>query len=125
MARDLATVQLTGRIGHSPELKYLPSGDPVTTFGLAVNRGASEQQETDWYRVTCYGKTAEFVTSYLTKGRKVLVTGRQEIRQWEGRDGTKRKEVEVKVTELIPFDSRPTSKTEGQAEETGTEHIPF
>ena len=121
MTRDVAHVQLTGRIGHTPELKYLPSGDPVTTFSLAVNRGTKDEDVTDWYRVSCYGQTAEFVTGYLDKGRKVLVIGRQEIRQWEGRDGVKRKEVEVKVSELVPIDSRRGTNRPSQTLASGPE----
>lgn len=126
MARDLAHVQLAGRIGNAPELKYLPSGDPVTSFSLAVNRGTKDEEVTDWYRVTCYGKTAEFVTSYLEKGRKVLVIGRQEIRQWEGRDGAKHKDVEVKAGELIPMDASSVSRSgEARIEEVDPENPPF
>ena len=112
MARDVASITITGRLGHEPELRYTPDGKAVTNFSLAVNRGTREKQVTDWYRVTCFGATAEFVTGYLAKGRKVLVLGRQELQEWEGREG-KRRDVVVIASEVAPMDSRGTAHGQG------------
>jgi single-strand DNA-binding protein len=93
----LNRVVLIGRLTADPELRYTPSGLPVATFRLAVNRMRTQsgQQEADFFNVVVWQKTAEFAANYLNKGRLVAVDGRLQARQWTTNDGQKRTTVEV------------------------------
>ena len=75
------TIILVGNLGKDPEMRYTPSGQPVTNFSMAVNRQytASDGQkvkETSWFRVSVWGRQAESVNQYLRRGSQVLVEGR-------------------------------------------------
>jgi len=75
------SITIIGRLGRDPEMRYLPSGEPVTTFSVATDRAWNDkngqrQKETTWFRITVFGKQAEIVNQYLSKGRMVLVEGR-------------------------------------------------
>jgi single-strand DNA-binding protein len=75
------SITIIGRLGRDPEMRYLPSGEPVTTFSIATDRAWNDknrqrQKETTWFRITVFGKQAEIVNQYLSKGRMVLVEGR-------------------------------------------------
>ncbi|MDW8396258.1 MAG: single-stranded DNA-binding protein [Anaerolineae bacterium] len=75
------SITIIGRLGRDPEMRYLPSGDPVTTFSVATDRvwndkDGQRQKETTWFRVTVFGKPAEITNQYLSKGKMVLVEGR-------------------------------------------------
>lgn len=91
-------VTLTGNLVRAPELRYTASQTPVCSFTLAVNRMPSKDggQECDFIPVVVWGKAGESCDRYLSKGRKVLVEGRLQVRNYEGRDGRK-----VYVTEVV------------------------
>ncbi len=102
---------LIGRLTRDPELRYVPSGAPVASFTLAVDRPFQNQQgnrETDFIDVVAWRKTAEQVSQYLTKGRMVAVEGRLQIRSYETQDGQKRKVAEV-VADGVRFLDRAKS----------------
>lgn len=89
---------LIGRLTRDPELRYVPSGAPVASFTLAVDRPFRDQQgnrETDFIDVVAWRKLAEQVSQYMAKGRMVAVEGRLQIRSYETQDGQKRKVAEV------------------------------
>jgi single-strand DNA-binding protein len=99
-------VILVGNLGRDPEMRYTPSGQPVTNLSVATNRtytdnAGSQVKETVWFRVTVWGKQAEAVHQYLRKGRQVLVEGRLNPddngnpRIWNAQDGTPRASFEV------------------------------
>jgi len=96
---------LIGRLTRDPELRYVPSGAPVASFTLAVDRPFRDQQgnrETDFIDIVAWRKLAEQVSQYMTKGRMVAVEGRLQIRSYETQDGQKRKVAEV-VADGIRF----------------------
>jgi single-strand DNA-binding protein len=112
---SLNKVMLIGRLTRDPEMRYTPSGTPVTTFGLATNRygtGADgERREfTDFHNVVVWnlGKRnlAEVAAQYTRKGSLVYVEGRLQTRSWEGQDGQKRSRTEVVATEIQFLDTR-------------------
>ena len=113
MAFSVNRVELIGRLGHEPEMRYTPEGQAVTRFSLATDRPtrAGAERETDWHRIVCWGKLAEFAGEYLDKGRLVFVAGRLTYRTWEGRDGQRRRAAEVVATEIIPLDRRPETES--------------
>jgi single-strand DNA-binding protein len=89
---------LIGRLTRDPELRYVPSGAPVASFTLAVDRPFRDQQgnrETDFIDIVAWRKLAEQVSQYMAKGRMVAVEGRLQIRSYETQDGQKRKVAEV------------------------------
>ncbi len=116
-------ITLVGRLGRDPEMRYTPSGQPVTSFSVATDRqytdsGGQTVKETVWFRVTVWGKQAETCNQYLHKGSVVLVEGRMSVdnktggpRVWTGQDGTPRASYEV-VAGTVRF---LPSRTEGQA----------
>ena len=67
---------IIGNLGREPEMRFTPSGDPVTSFSVATSRKYGEVDETTWFRVSVWGKQAESCNQYLHKGSKVLVEGR-------------------------------------------------
>jgi len=99
MSRGYSRVILVGNLGRDPEMRYTPQGTPVTNFSIAVNRrrgsGDNAQDETDWYRISVFGRQAEVADQYLKRGMKVLVDGRLAIRSYVGNDGVERTSVEV------------------------------
>ena len=81
---------IIGNLGSNPEMRFTPSGDPVTSFSVATSRRYGEKDETTWFRVSVWGKQAESCNTYLSKGSKVLVEGRlkSEPNVYQRKDGT-------------------------------------
>ena len=108
---------LIGRLTRDPELRYVPSGAPVASFTLAVDRPFRDQQgnrETDFIDVVAWRKLAEQVSQYMSKGRMVAVEGRLQIRSYETQDGQKRKVAEVVADGVRFLDrARPGGGTPG------------
>jgi len=94
-------VILVGNLGRDPEVRSLPSGQPVANFTLATSRrwkdrDGNRQEHTEWHNVVCFGRQAEVAGQYLTKGKQVFVEGRLQTRSWEDRQsGEKRYRTEV------------------------------
>ncbi|MGO8877394.1 MAG: single-stranded DNA-binding protein [Acidimicrobiales bacterium] len=102
------TIVLVGNVTRDPELRFTPSGQPTTTFGLAVNRRWQNRQTQEWeeatsfFDVVCWRELAENASESLRRGARVIVTGRLEQRSWETADNEKRSKVEVVADELGP-----------------------
>ena len=102
------TVTLVGNVTRDPELRYTPSGQTVATFGLAVNRRWQNRQTQEWeeqvsfFDVKSWAGLAENVAESVTRGTRVIVTGRLEQRSWETDNGDKRSKVEVVADEIAP-----------------------
>jgi len=109
----LNRVVLIGRLANDPELKYTPSGIPVATFTLAVNRlpNAQGEREADFIPIVAWRQSAEFAANYLTKGRLVAIDGKLQIRSWVAQDGSRRKSAEVVADNLRSLD-RPKEQSE-------------
>jgi len=100
----LNNVVLIGNLTRDPELRYTPSGLPVCTLRLAVNRNFTNSQgeiETDYFNVVVWRNQAEKCAEYLSKGRQVAITGRLQSRAWEAADGQRRSTVEVVADRVI------------------------
>lgn len=108
MAQSLNRIELIGRLGGDPELRYTGDGTAVANFRLATDRpvrsGAPPQ--TDWHTIVCWERRAEFAGQYLIRGRLVFVAGRLVYREYEDKNGTRRTVVEVVASDLVPLDSR-------------------
>ena len=106
MARGLNKVMLIGRLGHDPEMRYTPSGKPLTKFQMAVNRSwtsadSEKKTETEWFTIVSWGKLAEICNQYLKKGRQVYIEGRLHTRNWKDEEGANHSSVEVVAQEMI------------------------
>ena len=116
---------LIGHLGNDPELRHTPSGVPVASFSLAVNRTWTNQEgerqdKTTWFRVTTWRKQAELVNQYLTKGSKVLVVGEiEEARPYTDRDGNQRASLEVNAHN-VRFLSTPGEREDGPPRNSGS-----
>ena len=112
MAASLNKVMIIGRLGRDPEMRYTPSGSPVTNFSVAASRrwnspSGEQREETEWFNVVAWDKLAEQCNEYLHKGRLVYIEGRLRTRSWEGTDGQKRYRTEVVAQQMMMLDSRP------------------
>ena len=114
MAASLNRVLLIGNLTRDPELRYIPSGQAVTTFTIAVNRTymantGEKKEEVSFIRVVVWAKRAEVCHEYLKKGSPVFVEGRLQSRSWDAPDGTKRSTIEV-VAQNVQFLGRGSGK---------------
>jgi single-strand DNA-binding protein len=106
---SLNKVMLIGNVGNDPEMRFTPSGNPVTSFRIATNRVFStpegeKKQETDWFTVVAWNKLAEQCNQFLNKGKLVYVEGRLRNRSWEGTDGQKHFRTEVIASRVTFLD---------------------
>ena len=109
---------IIGNLGRDPELSYTPQGTAVCKFSVATNERrrdkAGEQQDiTTWFRVTCWGKQAENVSRFLSKGRKVYLEGRLHVEEWTDREGKPRQSLEVNASDVQFIDSAGAGGVEG------------
>ena len=118
MASDNQVI-LVGNLGRDPEVRYLPSGDPVANVTIATSSKYKSKtgemvEETEWHRVTFFGKLAEIVGQYLKKGRSVYVEGRIKTRKYTDKDG-----VEKFATDIIANEMQMLGSREGMGEPAG------
>ena len=118
MSGTLNKVMLIGNVGQDPELRYTPDGNPVANFSIAVNRrrrvGEEYKDETEWFNIVCFSRTAENVNQYLSKGQKVYVEGRFQSSEYVGQDGNQRKSFEVIANEVTFLSTRSEVETINQ-----------
>ncbi len=113
-------VILVGNLGRDPEVRYLPSGDAVANVTIATSskykgKDGNMVEETEWHRVTFFGKLAEIVGQYLKKGRSIYVEGRIKTRKYTDKDG-----VEKYATDIIANEMQMLGGREGQGEPSGS-----
>ena len=99
-------VILVGNHGRDAELRYTPGGAAVATLNMATtenwtDKSGQKQEKTEWHRVVFWGKVAESLTEYLTKGKQIYIEGRLETRQWNDKDGNKRYTTEIKGDKIV------------------------
>lgn len=111
-------ITLVGNIGSEVQMRYTPSGVPVSSFSLAVNKSwndqeGNRQQKTTWFRVSAWRKLAEITAEHLTKGRQVLVVGEmQDAHAWTDKEGKPQASLEVTAQTIRFLGSRPESETD-------------
>lgn len=96
---NLNKVFLIGNLTRDPETRALPSGQSVTSFGIATNRmykrDGKQEKQTEFHNIVAFGRLAEIASQYLTRGKMVYVEGRLQTRNWDAKDGTKKNRTEV------------------------------
>lgn len=101
-------VTIVGNLTRDPELRFTPSGQATTTFGVAVNRRWQNRQTQEWdeatsyFDVVCWAQMAENVAQSLGRGSRVVVSGRLDQRSWENSEGDKRSKIEITADEVAP-----------------------
>lgn len=100
------SVQLIGHVGQEPEIKNLEAGKKLANLTIATNESyknakGEKVEKTEWHRVTAWGKTAEIIEKYVTKGKEVAVDGKLTYRSYDDKDGNKRYVTEVVVNEIL------------------------
>ncbi len=134
---NLNKVLLIGRLTRDPETRALPSGQSLTSFGMATDRfytdkTGQKQQQTEFHNIVSFGRLAEIASQYLTKGSLVLIEGRLQTRGWKDSSGNQRSRTEI-ITERIQLGPKSAGKTAPSGEKptvpTGdkvpTEEIPI
>lgn len=121
---------VVGRLTRDPEMRTTPSGQKVTSIGLATNRtfkdkDGNKQEQVEFHNVVLWGRLAEIASQYLVKGQEVLIEGRLQTRSWDGQDGVKRYRTEI-VAESMQLGMKPGGRggsgpaaKENAAEEKG------
>ncbi len=134
MSRSLNKVMLIGYLGRDPEMRYTPSGRPVTTFTLATSRSwkssdGEQHTETEWFNIIAWGPLAEICKQYLLKGQQTFVEGRLQTRRWDDNDGNKHVSVEIVANEMMMLGDKKEGNTSHYAEdltsEDNLEEFPF
>ncbi len=138
---SIKRITIIGNLGNEPEMRFTPSGRPVTTFRVATNwryttPEGERKEETEWFSVVAWGRLAEQCNQFLTKGRLVYVEGRLRLRTWDGPDGQRRARNEI-VADRVKFLDRQaaivsaenkTAENKTDESETGNiepDDIPF
>ena len=127
----MSSYTVAGRVGRDPEIRYTASGTAVADLSVAVNRGKKQPDgtwldETTWWNVKAFKNLAEDISTSITKGQLVVVTGRIEISEWE-KDGIKRKSITLLADDLglsVRFASKNSTSTVAAAQ-AGYDDEPF
>jgi len=102
---------IIGHLGRDPEMRYTPSGRPVTSFSVVTTRSwtsaeGERHEESEWFNVVAWGNLAEICNQYLNKNQQVYVEGRLQTRGWEDEDGKKHYRTELVASEMIVLGDR-------------------
>lgn len=121
---SLNRVQLIGNLTRDPEMKQIPGGQVVTSFGLATNftwsdQSGQKQTKTEFHNLVAWRKLAEICGQYLKKGSKIFAEGRLQTRDWEGEDGVKRYRTEIVLDNMIMLDAKGNAMGMGDREAGG------
>ena len=130
MMRGLNKVMVIGNVGRDPEMRYIPSGKPVTSFSVATSRSwtnseGERREETEWFNVVAWGNLAEICKQHLRKGQQVYVEGRLQTRSWEDHEGKKRFRTELVASEMILLGGRRSASEAIESTGVGEEEFPF
>jgi len=109
-------VQLIGNVGQDPEILMLDSGKKVIRFSLATNEyyknaKGEKVQNTDWHNLVAWGKTAEIIEKYASKGKEIAIEGKLTSRSYEDKEGKKRYITEVVINEVLLLGSKKDAET--------------
>jgi single-strand DNA-binding protein len=104
-------VQLIGNLGNDPEIINLDGGKKLAKFSIATNETYKNQKgekitDTQWHNIVAWGKTAEIIENYLSKGKEVAVEGKLTSRSWDDKDGNKKYITEIVCNELVMLGSK-------------------
>jgi single-strand DNA-binding protein len=109
------SVQLIGHVGQEPEIKNLEGGKKLANISIATNEvyykdNGDKVEQTQWHRVTAWGKTAEIIERYVTKGKEIAIEGKLTHRSYDDKEGVKRYVTEVLISEILLFGNADKEK---------------
>lgn len=125
-------ITVAGTLGKDAELKKMPNGDAICNFSVADSQG--RDKPTIWWNCGLYGKRAESLAQYLTKGQAVTVTGSVSEREWTSKDGEKRKSMDVRVSDVAlqggrrdaePQQERRQAPAPAPVDDLDSDDVPF
>ena len=127
MGRGLNKVMVIGNMGRDPEMRYTPSGKPVTSFILASSRswvtpGGERREETEWFNVVAWGGLAEICNQKLFKSQQVYIEGRLQTRAWEDDNGQRHFRTEVVASDMIILGPRDKNKFKSNSHPAESDH---
>ena len=131
MSRGLNKVMIIGHLGRDPEMRYTPSGKPVTTFTVATDRtwktsSGERRKETEWFNIVAWSSLAEICNQYLQKGNRVYIEGRLQTRHWEDNEGKHHSSIEIVANEMIILDNRrQVDETSSSEDQEDNDEFPF
>jgi single-strand DNA-binding protein len=114
---SLNLVVIAGNLGRDPEIRYTQKGDPVAGFSIAVNERWKGGESTNWFKVSAFAKTAEFVKNYLHKGSSVIIEGSLREEKWADKDGNNRTTVSINARRISFNGPKPTSEGGGSRDD--------
>ncbi|MFD2436109.1 single-stranded DNA-binding protein [Modicisalibacter luteus] len=112
MARGVNKVILIGNLGQDPDIRFLPSGNPVANLRIATTdswtdrQSGQRQERTEWHTVVLFNKLAEIAQQYVKKGSRIYIEGRLQTRKWQGQDGQDRYSTEIVANDMQMLDTR-------------------
>ncbi|MFC1655801.1 single-stranded DNA-binding protein [Patescibacteria group bacterium] len=138
MAMSLNRAQIIGNVTRDPEMKQIPGGQVVTSFGIATNltwtdQSGQKQEKVEFHNIVAWRKLAEICGQYLKKGSKVFIEGKLQTRSWEAEDGSKRYRTEIVADNMIMLDRKgdapaamaaPMAAAAAQAPHAGIDQAP-
>jgi single-strand DNA-binding protein len=131
---DLNLCQFIGRLGRDPEVRYLPNGDAVCNFSIAVgqqwkDKSGDKKEQTEWVRCNAFAKLAEICGQYLKKGKQVYVSGQMNTRKWTDKDGVEKYTTEIRVNQMQMLgdsgQAKPDADPGNARGHDGDDDIPF
>lgn len=120
MARGVNKVILIGNVGQDPEVRFLPSGNPVANVRLATSENWTDKQSgqrnerTEWHSVVLFPKLAEIAQQYVKKGSRLYVEGKLQTRKWQAQDGSDRYATEIVASDIQMLDSKLNGQQSNQ-----------
>jgi single-strand DNA-binding protein len=101
---------LVGNLGRDAEMRFTAGGTPVATVSLATtekftDRDGQKREDTQWHRIVIWGKTAETLHEYLTKGKQIYVEGRIQTREWQDKEGKPQRTTEIRADRIVLLSS--------------------
>ena len=126
---SLNKVMLIGRLGKDPEIRYTPDGSPVANFSLATSefwtdKSGTRQERTEWHNIVAWTRLADLSKRFLAKGRQVYVEGRIRTREWDDKDGNKRRTTEIVANQMVLLGPRPEGMDSGAGAPSGQRSTP-
>lgn len=129
----LNEAKIIGHLGRDPEVRYLPSGEPVANFSVATtekwkNKNGEQQEHTEWHNISAFGKLAEIVGEYLKKGSLVYISGKIKTRKYQDKDGVEKYATSIACQELKMLGgkfNKQESPAPSATESFGSDDIPF
>lgn len=116
------SLTIAGQLGKDAEVRFLPNGDPVASFSVADSQG--KDKPTIWWNCSLFGKRAESLAQYLVKGQSVTVTGSVTEREWQDKEGMKRKSMDVRVNDVALQGGRKDDSAPAQQQRPAQRQAP-